>query len=75
MKSASSEESKRNFLYSLLGYSAPRHKEHKKLEEKKESHAKKRTTHPLAAGRVGDKYRGGTISKIDRRNAKAEVEE
>lgn len=29
--------------------------------------------HPIGAGRVGDKYKGGVIKKIDAKNAKALV--
>lgn len=32
---------------------------------------KKGEWHAIGAGRVGDKYKGGTIKKIDAKNAKA----
>ena len=43
--------------------------------EAKKKVAKKMSSkwHPLAAGRVGDKYKGGTITEIDARNARAKI--
>ena len=42
-----------------------------KSAEKAKKMAKK--WHPLGAGKVGDKYKGGTITEIDRRNGRARI--
>jgi hypothetical protein len=34
---------------------------------------KKSDWHPLSAGRIGDKYKGGVIKEIDAKNARAKI--